>query len=60
MGAKCCFCGLKVPELDQDLNITNIEILEEVSDMRQQYEKELKESQIYHEEEAIFRGRKNQ
>jgi hypothetical protein len=27
--------------------------------MRQQYEKELEESKVYHEDEAIFRGRKN-
>lgn len=50
---------MKLPDLDDDLHLTNQQLIEDIEELRQQYRQHIEESKVILQGEAIFRGKLN-
>lgn len=59
MGSSCCSCQGRLPNLEEDLHISNLELIDEVNDLRKLHKEDIEASKIYYQGQAIFRGTLN-
>lgn len=46
-----------MPDLDDDLHITNLQLIDEIEELREKYSQHIQESKIMLQGEAIYRGK---